>query len=99
MKSTARFADISHYEPDIEFHEYAAGGCPLVITKCSEGRGYTDPTFAGFAERARTVPGLMFGSYVLLTRATQPRKLRTTSARRTYRKATCSPLWTQRRQG
>jgi len=66
LKSTARFADLSHFEPEIDFHEYADGGCPLVITKCSEGRGYTDPTYAGFAERARTVPGLIFGSYVFI---------------------------------
>ncbi len=63
MNTTAHFPDISHFEPDVQFHDIAAG-CPLVITKCSEGTGYTDPTYQGFADRARTVPGLIFGSYV-----------------------------------
>ena len=67
MTPTAHFVDISHYEADVDFHTLAgAGACPLVITKCSEGSSYTDPTFADFAKRVRTVPGLIFGSYVFL---------------------------------
>ena len=66
MKPTGHFADVSHYEPDIDFHAYAAGGCPLIITKATEGSTYTDPTYAGFAARARSVPGLIFGSYVFI---------------------------------
>ena len=67
MTPTAHFPDLSHYEPDVSFHDLATvGACPLVITKCSEGRTYVDPTYAGFAQRVRTVPGLIFGSYVFL---------------------------------
>ena len=63
MTPTAHFPDISHFESDVQFHDIAAT-CPLVITKCSEDAGYTDPTYQPFADRARTVDGLIFGSYV-----------------------------------
>jgi lysozyme len=61
---TAHFPDLSHYEPDVDFHQVAAGGCPLVITKATEGANYVDPTYAGFAARIRSVPGLILGAYV-----------------------------------
>ena len=64
MTPTAHFPDISHFEPDVQFHDIAAGGCPLVITKCTEGSGYTDPTYQDFAARVRSVPGLIFFAYV-----------------------------------
>jgi len=68
MNPTAHFADLSHYEPDVDFHKLAET-CPFVITKCSEGTGYIDPTYQGFADRVRTVPDLIFGSYVFLDAA------------------------------
>jgi lysozyme len=64
MTPTAHFPDISHFEPVEDFHAIAAGGCPLVITKATEGCGYNDPTYASFADRIRSVPGLILGAYV-----------------------------------
>jgi GH25 family lysozyme M1 (1,4-beta-N-acetylmuramidase) len=61
---TAHFPDISHFEIVDSFHAVAAGGCPLVITKATESTGYVDPTYAGFAARIRSVPGLILGAYV-----------------------------------
>ena len=65
--ATAHFPDISHYtDPSsIDFHAVAAGGVPLVICKASQGRGYTDPAYAGFASRIRSVP-LILGAYCYL---------------------------------
>ena len=67
LAATAHFPDISHYTSGmINFHAVAnLGGCPLVICKSSQGRGYTDPTFAGFAQRIRSVP-LILGAYCYL---------------------------------
>ena len=62
---TAHFPDLSHYEPDVDFHAVAAGGVPLVITKASEGNAYVDPTYAAFAQRIRSVP-LILGAYCFL---------------------------------
>jgi len=61
---TAHFPDLSHFEPLVSFHDVQAGGCPLVITKCTEGTRYTDPTYPGFADRIRSVPGLLLGAFV-----------------------------------
>ena len=65
--ATAHFPDLSHYtDPaDADFHTLAAGGVPLVITKASEGSHFTDPTYAGFAQRIRSVP-LILGAYCFL---------------------------------
>ena len=65
--ATAHFPDISHYtDPaSIDFHAVANGGVPLVITKASQGSHYTDPTYAGFAQRIRSVP-LILGAYCYL---------------------------------
>lgn len=64
MKPTAQFADISHYEPVNSFHDYKDANHPLLITKATEGTGYTDPTYADYAKRVRSVPGLILGAYV-----------------------------------
>ena len=61
----AQFPDLSHYEPDVQFHEIAAGGAPLVITKATQGTGYVDPTYKDFAARIRSV-GMILGAYVFL---------------------------------
>jgi len=61
---TAHFPDISHFEPVEDFHAIAAGGAPLVITKATEGTRYTDPTYAGFSSRVRSVAALILGAYV-----------------------------------
>ena len=64
--ATAHFPDISHYsDGGIDFHAVANGGVPLVITKASQGSHYTDPTYAGFAQRIRSVP-LILGAYCYL---------------------------------
>ena len=62
----AHFPDISHFEPVEDFHAIAGGGCPLVVCKATEGLGYTDPTYAPFAARIRSVPGIVLGAYVFL---------------------------------
>ncbi len=54
--------DLSHYEPDVDFHAVKAGGCPAVITKCSQGTTGVDPTYHDFAARIRSV-GLPLGAY------------------------------------
>ena len=65
--ATAHFPDISHFvDPSsVDFHAVAAGGVPLVICKSSQGSHYTDPTYAGFASRIRSVP-LILGAYCFL---------------------------------
>jgi lysozyme len=65
------FPDLSHFEPMVDFHTVAAAGIPLVITKCSEGVGYTDPTYQAYAERIRSV-GLILGAYVFEDAAAAP---------------------------
>ena len=60
---TAHFPDLSHYEPVENFHAIAQGGVPLVIIKATEGTRCTDPDYADFAARIRSVP-LTLGAYV-----------------------------------
>ena len=62
MNAIAHFPDLSHYEPDVDFHEVQAGGAPLVITKATQA-AFTDPTWADFAARIRSV-GLVLGGFV-----------------------------------
>ena len=57
--------DISHYEPNVQFHDIAAGGVPCVIVKATQGTSYTDPDFADFMERGRSV-GLIMGAYAYI---------------------------------
>ena len=59
---TAHFPDLSHYEPVESFHALAAANVPLVITKATEGN-YTDPTWADYSARIRSVP-MILGGYV-----------------------------------
>lgn len=70
MTPTAHFCDLSHYEPNADFHAIREqGGAPLVITKCTEGTGYTDPLYQSYARRVRTVPSLIFGAFLFLDAA------------------------------
>jgi GH25 family lysozyme M1 (1,4-beta-N-acetylmuramidase) len=57
--------DISHYEPNVQFHDIKASGVPCVITKATQGTSYTDPTFLDFLARGRSV-GLIMGAYAFL---------------------------------
>jgi len=61
-----RFPDLSHYEPDVQFHAMKAAGIPLFITKATEGIGFTDPTYTDFQKRGRSV-GLIVGAFTLIT--------------------------------
>lgn len=63
MNFTAHFPDLSHYEPEVQFHGVADGGVPLVIIKATEGDRYIDPDYADFAARIRSV-SLILGAYV-----------------------------------
>jgi len=60
-----RFPDLSHYEPDVQFHAMIAGGVPAFITKATQGSSNTDPTYAHFSARGRSV-GLIAGAYSYL---------------------------------
>lgn len=67
MTPTAHFPDVSHFEDVASFHAIQKqGGCPLVITKATEGAHCDDPLYQSYAQRARSVPGLLFGAYVFL---------------------------------
>lgn len=57
--------DISHYENVQSFHDIANAGCPAVIMKCTEGTGYTDPTYADYKARTKAC-GMVAGAYVFL---------------------------------
>lgn len=61
---TAHFPDLSHYEPNVDFHVLVTEGVPLVITKCTEGQSYVDPTYENFAKRIHATPGMILGAYV-----------------------------------
>jgi lysozyme len=63
MTPTAHFPDVSHFEPVASFWAVKQDNCPLVVTKCTEGTGYTDPTYQGYADRVRST-GMIFFSYV-----------------------------------
>lgn len=60
-----KFPDVSHYEPKIQFGELKASGVPCVITKATQGASNTDPTYADFIKRGRSV-GLIMGAYTFL---------------------------------
>ena len=59
------FPDLSHYEPQIDFHAMKSGGIPLFITKATQGDWFTDNTFIDFYKRGKSV-GLTVGAYVYL---------------------------------
>lgn len=63
FQSTARFPDISHFSADVQFHDIKNAGCPLVITKCTEGAHYVDSTYQDFSQRIRSV-GLLLGAFL-----------------------------------
>jgi GH25 family lysozyme M1 (1,4-beta-N-acetylmuramidase) len=42
-----RFADVSHYQGDVDLAAYMAAGHDRIALKVSEGTGFVDPAFAG----------------------------------------------------
>jgi GH25 family lysozyme M1 (1,4-beta-N-acetylmuramidase) len=60
-----RFPDLSHYTQGVDFHAMKAGGVPCFITKASQGASNTDPTYADFHARGRSV-GLIVGAYTFI---------------------------------
>ncbi|MGI4789235.1 MAG: glycoside hydrolase family 25 protein [Janthinobacterium lividum] len=62
---TLLIPDVSHFEPDIQFHDMANAGIPAFITKSTQGTDYTDPTYLDFMARGRSV-GLIAGAYAFI---------------------------------
>lgn len=47
--------DLSHWEPNTDFHALADAGIQGVITKCTDGLTYVDPTYEVFRKKAEIV--------------------------------------------
>ncbi|KAL7581438.1 hypothetical protein ACA910_022019 [Epithemia clementina (nom. ined.)] len=54
--------DISHFQTQVDFHRLKASGIQAVISKCTEGYGYTDPTYKVRRKKALAA-GLLWGAY------------------------------------
>lgn len=55
--------DLSHYEPDTDFHALADAGVSGVITKCTDGLNYVDPTYDVFRKKAEIVAAERGGNF------------------------------------
>lgn len=59
--------DLSHWEPNTDFHALADAGISGIITKCTDGLSYVDPTYDVFRKKADIIRkergSFFFGGY------------------------------------